>query len=114
MNTITNPNRPPAGDGSPDDLDRLLRAFFRSRVPTPWPRLRAPTAVARVRGRGPLPAGRLALAASVAALLAGGWLLGHRLPAPPTAAGSLRDGAATVPHDLRRPAVQPPAPARPR
>ncbi|HEY1379622.1 MAG TPA: hypothetical protein VGF55_22655 [Gemmataceae bacterium] len=94
MNATTSP----ISDG-PDDLDRRLGAFFHGEVPTPWPTLKAPvTTPVQVRG-GTLTAGRLALAASVAALLAGGWLLG-RLPGPP-AAGSLDNGTATVPMDLR-------------
>jgi hypothetical protein len=95
-----NATTPPTG-GSPDDLDRRLGAFFRGEVPTPWPTLRAPVRTpAPVRGTGTLPAGRLALAASVAVLLVGGWLLSGRLPGPPTA-GSLDNGTATVPMDLR-------------
>jgi hypothetical protein len=111
--TVTPPNRHPAGDGPPDDLDRLLRAFFRREVPTPWPRWKAPAAASLARVRGPLTTSRLALAASVAALLAGGWLLGPRLPTPP-APDSLQDGAATVPPELRRAADHPAPPARPR
>jgi hypothetical protein len=114
MNASTPPQgQPPAGDGPLDDLDRRLRAFFRSQVPSPWPRLRAPATVAR--GRGPLPASRLALAASVAALLAGGWLLGHRLPSPPAPGGVLQDDTAKVPPELRRSADHPaPTAGRPR
>jgi hypothetical protein len=76
-----------------EDLDRLLEAFFRSEVPDPWPAFTPPRVMLwppAVRG-GRRSAGRtsghplqsrLALAASVALLLAGLWLLGSR-PLPP-------------------------------
>jgi hypothetical protein len=94
-------------DDGPDDLDRLLGEFFRNEVPSPWPPLAAPvkTPVSRV-GFGSWWTGRMALAASVAALLVGGWLLSGRLPGPvPT--GSLDNGSATVPSVLRNGGVQP-------
>jgi hypothetical protein len=112
MNPTTSP--PPAGGLPPEDLDRLLSAFFRAELPSPWPRLKAPAALAP-RGRGALPASRMALAASVAALLAGGWYLNAHRPALPGLAGSLDKGTATVPKELRRTPERPVPPAvRPR
>jgi hypothetical protein len=101
MNATTAP--PSAGDLAPDDLDHLLSAFFRAEVPSPWPRLKAPLATPAVRpSESPLAASRLVLAASVAALLAGGWTLSAWLPDPPTADGASHPGGATVPKELRR------------
>jgi len=73
--------------GSPgDDLDGLLRSYFQSEMPEPWPALELPTEETIL----PLPSktrsprwksfrSRLALAASVAFLLAGAWLIGGSL-----------------------------------
>jgi hypothetical protein len=100
MNVTTSPaNR--SGDG-PEEIDRLLAAFYSGEIPTPWPDLRAPVVTAvHGRGAGSLSAGRMALAASVAALLAGGWYLSGRLPMAPPNPLSLDAGNAVVPSDLR-------------
>src|SRR5262245_55622026 len=68
------PTRPGPGPRSPDDLDGLLRAYFRTEMPDPWPALRPPpSAAAPPPPSRRLPWGsRSALAASVALL----WL-GH-------------------------------------
>jgi hypothetical protein len=72
-------------DRPPDDLDRLLRDFFRSEMPYPWPRLAAPVQ----EGTRPLPprprrwAGlrrRLCVAASVGLLLTGYLFLAQTFP----------------------------------
>jgi hypothetical protein len=67
--------------GSPgDDIDGLLRSFFRSEMPDPWPAVTVPEEAPTVLRR-PMPAhsslfrSRLALAASVALLLVGPWML---------------------------------------
>jgi hypothetical protein len=67
-----------------DDLDGLLRAFFRSRMPHPWPALRLPRFRMASAPRPPssgrsLIRSRYALAASVALLLFGSLLLPGRL-----------------------------------
>jgi hypothetical protein len=76
-----------AGKGNPgDELDTLLRAFFQSELPHPWPALPLPETEAPARPVVPFtpPAAshpwvpvhsRLALAASVGLLLAGSWFL---------------------------------------
>src|SRR5206468_3382357 len=103
-----NPTTSPAQTGHPpEDLDRLLRAFFLAKMPSPWPVLKAPVSLATARTAGVLPASRLALAASVAALLLGGWFVSNRLPGLPGPAGSLDAGSATVPKELRRTPPQP-------
>ena len=113
MNQTSSP--PSAGGLPPEDLDRLLSAFFRGEMPSPLPRLKAPTVPVVARRAGILPTSRVALAASVAALLAGGWYLSTRLPALPGPAGSLNNGTATVPKELRRAPDRPlPPPGRPR
>ncbi len=60
-----------------DNLDALLRGFFRSEMPDPWPAWKAPnqgkpTSSAR---RWTAVRSKLALAASVALLLLGSWWL---------------------------------------
>ena len=101
--TVTPPGPRPSGDRPPDDIDRLLGDFFRAELPRPWPRLRPPPAVAVAGRNDPLPASRLVLAVSLAAVLAGGWLLGSRLTGPSGPSGSALDGSATRPPELRGP-----------
>jgi len=98
--TASTPN---PGEGLPDDLDRLLTAYFRSEVPSPWPSLPIPTTVqpAAAPPSNRLAQSRLVLAASIAGLLIGSWLLTGKLLGPTGATTSLREGAATVPADLR-------------
>ena len=97
----------PSAPSSDDDLDRLLTTYFRSELPHPWPELAPPVgvrpaAVEAHPGRSVLTYSRLTLAASVAALVAGGWLLSGRLPtAPPGPGVSLEGGSAKVPKELR-------------
>jgi hypothetical protein len=103
----TSPTGQQGGDG-PEDIDRLLGTFFRGEVPNPWPPLAAPVTTTPVSklSSSSLSAGRMVLAASIAALFIGGWFVSGRLPGPaPT--GSLDNGAATVPHDLRPGGTQP-------
>jgi hypothetical protein len=109
MNATTSPPNQSPGRG-PDEVDRLLTAFYAAEVPTPWPALAAPSVVP-IRGRGGLSAGRMALAASVAALLAGGWFVSGRLPMAPEPV-SLDGMKATVPSDLRPSSTLPTPPAR--
>jgi hypothetical protein len=97
----------------PEDIDRLLGTFFRGEVPTPWPTFEAPIASPAVgRGGSALSPGRVALAASVAALLVGSWFLSGRLPGVPVDAGSLDSGKASVPRELRPGTTHPTPPAR--
>jgi hypothetical protein len=73
--TIDTPTRE-----QPEDVDGLLRAFFRSEMPEPWPAMPVPEETPAVLPL-PMPArkslfrSRLALVASVAFLLVGPWLL---------------------------------------
>jgi hypothetical protein len=103
MNLLDAPPEP----SSDDDLDRLLTTFYRAEMPHPWPKLAPPLRVrpATVEGdprRSVLTHSRLTLAASVAALVAGGWLLSGRLPvAAPGPGVSLEGGSAKVPKELR-------------
>lgn len=64
---------------SPDPLDQAFAGYLKAKVPAPWPDAPTPPAV---RPRSPAWAGRLALAASVAAVLAVAALLPG--PAKPT------------------------------
>jgi hypothetical protein len=68
------------------DVDRLLREFYRSELPDPWPRLALPRAVRALRpaprfGRNFL---RFALAASVMLALFGYWALAGLFTQPGT------------------------------
>jgi hypothetical protein len=83
MNLLPPPPASPGGAPPSDgDIDTLLSAFFRAEMPDPWPTLRAPagprvTPALPVRPSAPPPRrrtlvrSRLALAASVALLVAG-------------------------------------------
>jgi hypothetical protein len=75
-----------------DDLDELLSAFFQAETPSPWPELEVPAHVsvlpARLAFWQRLKRSHLALAASVALLVAGSLLFAgksptSRLPATP-------------------------------
>jgi hypothetical protein len=70
------PATPRDGGRLPDDLDGLLRAFYRAEMPDPWPVLEPPAAAGvaggpPAPGRRPLARSRLALAATVSFLLIG-------------------------------------------
>jgi hypothetical protein len=95
MSFLLSPPTGPRQDTPGDDgLDTLLRAFYKAERPDPWPSFEAP-ADQRVllalsptpRRPQPLLRSRLALAASVALLVAGPWLLD----------GALKPTAGTVP-----------------
>ena len=74
---ITEPRN---ADQPADEVDRLLFAYFRKEMPQPWPELKLPadTFLANIEPsvtRRPLIRSRWALAASIALLLLGHWLL---------------------------------------
>jgi len=73
MSQIIRPRNPGRGGRPPEDLDALLRAYFRSEMPEPWPALQPPADAAPppARKRWPINASRWVLAASVALLLVG-------------------------------------------
>lgn len=78
---------------SGDDLDGLLRGYFRAEMPEPWPNLEPPAsepvlpfAAAPRPRRWKSFRARLSLAASVALLLAGAALIGGSLRVPDRAA----------------------------
>jgi hypothetical protein len=54
---------------STDDVDGVLRTFFKAQTPAPWPK--APAVVAKTAKGWPMMRSRLALAASVALLALG-------------------------------------------
>jgi len=88
---------------SEDDLDELLRGFFKAEMPDPWPNFQGPpvtlplAARSRPTGRSVLRS-RLALAASVALLLAGPLLLSGRLAqSAPDSGRGIQEGTATRP-----------------
>jgi hypothetical protein len=95
------------GPKPPDELDGLLRAYFRAQLPDPWPSLEAPAALPprKPAARRSVFRARLALAASVALLAGGSFLLprafhdgGGAAPTPrvasPGASKTYRDPAA--------------------
>jgi len=70
----------PWGERPGDDLDGLLTAYFHNELPRPWPAARVVEEAKVLRRhttspRRPVWGSRLALAASVALLLAAGWML---------------------------------------
>src|SRR5439155_27024577 len=92
MNFVTRPPTDANGVGhAGDDLDEALFAFFRSQMPSPWPRLQPPGGAPPVRPARPAPAPsrrpwfrspRFVLAASVALLIAGYALTSAALTPP--------------------------------
>jgi hypothetical protein len=90
----------PLPDRPPDDLDQLLRSYFQSELPSPWPALRALTQPGSPADLPGSPVGRrrwlafrrrLAVAASVAALLIGYLLLAQAFPSSVSKAPSALD-----------------------
>ncbi|HEY7313791.1 MAG TPA: hypothetical protein VH643_30860 [Gemmataceae bacterium] len=78
MNLVQEPPKRPG-----DDLDGLLRMFFRAQMPYPWPapptsHFRTEPAARPATSRRPLIRSRWALAASIALLLLGSLLLPGR------------------------------------
>lgn len=78
MNLVPPPPRKPS-----DDLESLLRSFFRSQMPYPWPAprlysFRPHQAASATPSRRPLIRSRWALAASIGLLLIGSLLLPGR------------------------------------
>ena len=78
MSLLSPPPIQRGGTQPPDDVDKILRAYFRRQMPDPWPSLEAPvlrrivaTPAAKSTRRWPLLRSRLALAASVALLATG-------------------------------------------
>jgi len=69
---------------SGDDLDGLLRAFFRAEMPHPWPELEAPAFTSvpstRLAFWRRIKRSHLALAASVALLIGGSLLFTGKVP----------------------------------
>lgn len=72
---------------SPDELDAMLRAFYRSEMPHPWPEA-ACGRLRRDHGRSSWWNSRLALAASIALLLLGSLLLSGAFRAAPHSGGA--------------------------
>ena len=81
MSFIEPPIREAQSAGQPpEEVDRLLSAYFRKEMPQPWPELKLPAdsfppTLEPAAARRPLIRSRWALAASIALLLLGHWLL---------------------------------------
>jgi hypothetical protein len=110
MSFMLSPPTSPRQDTSGDDgLDNLLRSFYKAQLPDPWPSCEAPPdrrvlfpLSPAARRRQPLLRSRLALAASVVLLVAGGeWLL-H---------GAFQPAAVTPPALTEAPGPQPSHPS---
>ncbi len=112
MNTIQRPPvEPTNGQGPSEPYEEMLRRFFRSELPNPWPALELPErSVLTIPRARPVSGGwfarsksRLALAASLVILLLGSWLL----------SGAFRDGKSATPpgvnskDDTAKPVVPP-------
>lgn len=92
MNALT--SRSDLGPLPEDDLDGLLREFYRAEMPQPWPKFRAPAPPVRLAPKAPKASGYsarlrslLALAASVAVIALGAWWMCGSSATPPVADG---------------------------
>jgi len=93
----------------PEDVDQLLQAFFRAEMPSPWPEMKVPAEPpARITPRTrSLVRSRWALAASVALLAIGPWLVAGKFQtAPRTDVGPGIDAA------QKNPSAAPAAPPK--
>jgi hypothetical protein len=83
MNFILPPSLSSRGSACPDDLDGLLRAFYQAEMPHPWPDLHPPARTIlpppQVSFWHRISRSHLALAASIALLIAGMLLLSGKL-----------------------------------
>ena len=83
MNFTLPPSLSNRGSACPDDLDGLLRAFYQAEMPHPWPDLDPPARTLlpppRVSFWYRISRSHLALAASIALLIAGMLLLSGKL-----------------------------------
>jgi len=131
MNLLSPPNVAVNGHAGDDGLDNLLRAFFQAELPAPWPDApvppTAPGRPALLTLRTPSPSvqvpprvrlltrSRLALAASVALMLGGAWILsGSSTPHPEAPIPSFQTGGVSADLNFRRLAtVSPPAAVTP-
>lgn len=100
MNVPVRPPSDPHAGRPPDDLDRLMHAFFRAEMPQPWPA--APTlpardratilpsvlADARTEAHSSAARSRTALAASVLVLVGACWAASGRLHDAPAGRGN--------------------------
>lgn len=99
MNTKTPNTLSFRSGGAPDDLEGLLRDFFHSEMPEPWPTMKAPVSLrktaAPASSRWAPVRSRLALAASVGLLMVGSWTLSSKLPNynPGTADATTQSGS---------------------
>jgi hypothetical protein len=83
------------------DVDQLLSDFFRRELPNPWPEAKFPEpSIAAPRRRGLRRFPRLALAASIAFLVAGYLLLAGLFP-PDRGARLIQDPSGTIGKGLR-------------
>jgi len=99
---------------SGDEVDQVLRAFFKAQVPDPWPSFESPPEtsilpfVPPARRSSPL-RGRFALAASVALLATGAWFLSDKFASQPepVVVQPSGPGAATGTHPGETPPLPP-------
>ena len=99
----------------PDEVDHLLRSFFRSEVPDPFPVMRAPVSGLQHHASWSGLRSKLALAASVALLLAGSWLLSGRAgdyPTPTSVDGGSGSASRFTPDGVKNLGEKKAAPAK--
>jgi hypothetical protein len=120
MNVMNRNSLSYRNNGDSEEVDGLLRRFFRAEMPHPWPTLKAPVSTLSFRPaqapktRWTSVRSRLALAASVGFLMVGSWCLSAKLPdygAVNTDQGSSGPGSAKG-YDPHRPGVVPVAPTK--
>ena len=88
MRSVVPPVNGVHGERSADDLEDLLRAYFRSRLPEPWPELKLPAA----HSGAALWSSRFALAAAVGFLLLSSLAISSFFRGPAAPGGGLPPG----------------------
>jgi hypothetical protein len=124
MSTQEPPLLDSRADRPGDELDGLLRAFFKAEMPHPWPKAPLPPLNGQLNGHGVLPFARperptvppwrltsqVALAASLGGLLLGTVLLSGQFHGPQPADPKIGEGAGSteVPKKILQSLEQPP------
>jgi hypothetical protein len=124
MSTLEPPLIDSRADRPGDDLDGLLRTYFKAEMPNPWPKAPLPPLNGQLNGHGALPFARperptaqpwrltsqVALAASLGGLLLGTVLLSGQFHGPQPADPKMGEGAGSrdIPKKIHESLEQPP------
>ena len=108
MNTQLPPVQPQHPGRPPEDVDGLLRAFFRAELPRRWPAAPRPRAAGPAPSRWPLLGSRFALAATLASCLVGSLALASFFPSTtPSAPESLGPLISPAPKEFKGTVITP-------